>query len=158
MAVDFFLKLSNDIKGESVATGHSDEVEILSFSWGASQTTSVAGTGGSGAGKANLADLTIMKTYDGSSVALYKSLLLGQHVATGVLTAQKAGGKGPFMKISLTEMFVTSIQVSGSSEVPMESVSFSYNQIQTEYFKQDESGNLTAMGDVTYNLKTAKQS
>ncbi len=156
MAVDFYLKLSNDINGESKASGHENEITVLSFSWGASQTTSVAGSGGSGAGKANLSELSIMKVYDSASVPLYKSLLSGTHISTGTLTAQKAGGKGPFMKITLTELFVTSTQISASSEVPMESVSFSYNQIQSEYWMQDETGTLTAKGDVTWNLKENK--
>ena len=130
MAVDFFLKLSNDIKGESVDTKHKDEIQVMSFSWGASQTTSVAGTGGSGAGKANLADFSIMKTYDLASTPLFKALLKGTDITSGVLTATKSGGSGdPFMKLTFGELFVTSTQISGSSEVPMESVSFSYNTL-----------------------------
>lgn len=153
MAVDFFLKLDG-INGESADDKHKDEITIMSFSWGASQVTSVAGSGGSGAGKANLADLSIMKNFDTASTPLFKALLKGQHIATGVLTAIKAGGDGsPFIQLSLQELFVTSIQTSGSSEIPMESVSFSYNQVKIEYFKQDEKGILKAAGDVTYNLK-----
>ena len=158
MAVDFFLQLA-DIKGESGDANHKDEIPIMSFSWGASQVTSVAGSGGSGAGKANLADLSIMKNYDTASTPLFKALLKGTHISSGVLTASKAGGDGkPFIQISMTELFVTSIQTSGSSEVPMESVSFSYNTIKSEYFKQDEKGILKAAGDVTYDLKANKVS
>lgn len=156
MAVDFFLKL-DAIDGESTDQNHKNEISVMSFSWGASQVTSVAGTGGSGAGKANLADLSIMKTYDSASVPLFKALLAGTHIATGVLTASKAGGNGkPFIKLSLTELFVTSVQSSGSSEIPMESVSFSYNTIKSEYFMQDEKGNLTAKGSVSFDLKANK--
>ena len=36
MAVDMFLKLG-DIKGESLAVGHTEEIEVLSWSWGCSQ-------------------------------------------------------------------------------------------------------------------------
>ena len=154
MAVDFFLNLSNDIKGESVDANHKDQIAVMSFSWGASQTTSVAGTGGSGAGKANLAEFNIMKTYDKASVPLFKSLLKGVHIDTGVLTASKAGGDGkPFIQLSFTELFVTSVQMSGSSEVPMENVSFSYNSLKTEYFMQNDKGILTASGVVSYDLK-----
>jgi type VI secretion system secreted protein Hcp len=156
MAVDFFLKL-DAINGESVADGHANEIAVMSFSWGASQHTSVSGSGGSGAGKADLADLSIMKNYDAASAPMYKSLLLGTHIKTGVLTATKSGAAGkPFLKISLTELFVTSVQISGSSEVPMESVSFSYNTIKTEYFQQDEKGDLAAKAPVSYDLKANK--
>ncbi len=153
MAVDFFLKLDG-INGESADDKHKNEITVLSFSWGANQVTSVAGTGGSGAGKANLSDLSIMKNYDAASAPLYKALLKGTHIATGVLSAVKSGANGaPFLKISLAELFVTSVQISGSSEIPMESVSFSYNSIKTEYWQQDEKGQLQAKAPVTYNLK-----
>ena len=156
MAVDFFLKL-DQIDGESQDEKHKGEITVMSFSWGASQTTSVSGSGGSGAGKASLADLSIMKNYDVASTPLYKSLVQGTHIATGVLTAVKSGGSGdPFMTISLAELFVTSIQISGSSEVPMESVSFSYNQIKTQYAQQDETGKLEVKAAFTYNLKQNK--
>lgn len=158
MAVDFFLDLG-DIKGESLDDKHKNQITVMSFSWGASQTTSVSGSGGSGAGKASLADLSIMKNYDVASSPLYKALLLGQHLPTGTLTAVKSGGSGdPFLTITLSELFVTSIQVSGSSEVPMESVSFSYNHIKTEYAQQDETGKLNVKAAITYDLKANKVS
>lgn len=157
MAVDFFLDLGKDYAGESADDKHKGQITIMSFSWGASQTTSVAGSGGSGAGKANLADLSIMKNFDSASNPLYKALLLGTHLKTGTLYAIKSGGGGdPFMQIDMTELFVTSIQISGSSEVPMESVSFSYNTIKTQYWQQDEAGKLTAKASVEYDLKANK--
>ena len=159
MAVDFFLKL-DQIPGESADDKHKNEITVLSFSWGASQTTSVSGSGGSGAGKASLADLSIMKNYDVASGPLYRSLLLGTHIKSGVLTAVKSGtdGGGAFITITMGELFVTSIQISGSSEVPMESVSFSYNTISTEYAQQDETGKLNTKAAVTYDLKANKVS
>ncbi len=158
MAVDFFLKLAG-IDGESLDAKHTNEITVMSFSWGASQTTSVSGSGGSGAGKATLADLSIMKNYDAASAPMYKALLLGTHIATGVLTAVKSGADGsPFLTISLGEVFVTSIQISGSSEIPMESVSFSYNTIGTQYWQQDGTGKLLAKAPVSYDLKANKVS
>ncbi len=51
------------------------------------------------------------------------------------------------------ELFVTSLQISASSEIPTVSVSFSYNEIKIEYSAQNEDGNLASTGPVTYNLK-----
>lgn len=158
MAVDYYLKLDG-IEGEAVTSGFEKQIQLLSFSWGGSQTTSVAGTGGSGAGKVDLSDLSIMKYYDKSSPQVFKSLISGTHIKTGVLSATKAGGGGkPFLKISLGELFVTSNQVSASSEIPTESVSFSYNTIKVEYSTQNEQGILTAVGAVNYDLKANKPS
>ena len=156
MAVDFYLKLDG-IAGEATDSNHKDEIQLLSYSWGGSQTTSVAGTGGSGAGKVDLSDLSIMKYLDKASSPIFKALVSGTHIKTGVLSAVKAGSSGkPFLKISLEELFVTSLQISGSSEIPTESVSFSYNKIKYEYWTQNEQGVLTATGAVTYSLKENK--
>jgi type VI secretion system secreted protein Hcp len=158
MAVDYYLKLDG-IEGEAVTTGFEKQIQILSFSWGGSQTTSVAGTGGSGAGKVDLSDISVMKYYDKSSPQVFKSLISGTHIKTGVLSATKAGGGGkPFLKISFGELFVTSNQISASSEIPTESVSFSYNTIKVEYSTQNEQGILTAVGAVSYDVKTNKPS
>jgi type VI secretion system secreted protein Hcp len=156
MAVDFFLKLDG-IEGESTDSNHKNEIAILSFSLGGTQVSSVAGTGGSGAGKVSLADIHIVKTYDKASPKLFKSMVTGNHIKTGTLVATKSGGGGkPFIKIDFQELFVTSIQMSGSSEIPTESVSFSYNQIKVEYSIQNDQGNLASTGAVTYDLKQNK--
>jgi type VI secretion system secreted protein Hcp len=153
MAVDFYLKLDG-IEGEAVAKGFENQIQLLSFSWGGTQHTSVAGTGGSGAGKVDLADLSIMKNMDKATSPIFKALVSGTHIKTGVLSATKAGSAGkPFLKLSFEELFVTSQQISASSEIPSESVSFSYNKIKEEYSTQNEQGVLTATGAVTYNLK-----
>jgi type VI secretion system secreted protein Hcp len=153
MAVDFYLKL-DAIDGEAKSKGYEDHIQLLSFSWGGSQTSSVAGTGGSGAGKADLSDLSIMKHMDKATSPIFKALVAGSHIKTGSLCATKAGGNGkPFLKLSFEELFVTSQQISASSEIPTESVSFSYNKIKEEYWTQDEKGTLTATAAVTFNIK-----
>jgi type VI secretion system secreted protein Hcp len=158
MAVDYFLKLDG-IAGESADANHSGEIQLLSFSWGASQVTSVAGTGGSGAGKADLSDFSIMKYCDKATTPTFKALVQGTHIKTGTVTAVKSGAGGkPFLKIDFQELYVTSQQFSASSEIPSESVSFSYNQIKIEYSTQNEQGIVTTTGAVTYNTKQNKTS
>lgn len=158
MAVDYYLKLDG-IQGEAVTEGFKDQIQLLSFSWGGSQVTSVAGTGGSGAGKVDLSDLSVMKHYDKSSPQMFKSLISGTHIKSGILSATKAGAGGkPFLKVTLGELFVTSLQNSASSEIPTESVSFSYNTIKIEYSTQNDQGILTAVGAVNYDLKANKVS
>jgi type VI secretion system secreted protein Hcp len=158
MAVDYFLKLDG-IQGESVDANHKDEIQILSWSWGGSQTSSVAGTGGSGAGKVDLSDFSIMTNYDKATPKLFKSLCAGAHVKTGTVTAIKSGAEGkPYLKVDFTELFVSSLQISASSEIPSVSVSFTYNTIKIDYSMQNEQGNLTSTGPVSYDLKQNKLS
>jgi type VI secretion system secreted protein Hcp len=158
MAVDFYLKLDS-VTGEAADSNHKNEIQLLSFSWGGHQTTSVAGTGGSGAGKVDLADFSVMKHLDKATTPIFKALVSGTHIKTGNLIAVKAGAGGkPFLKIDFKELFVTSQQVSASTEIPTESVSFSYNEIKIEYSTQNEQGIVTTTGAVTYNLKENKTS
>lgn len=157
MAVDYFLDLG-DIKGESVDDKHKDQIQVQSFSWGGSQHTTVSGTAGSGAGKVSLADFSIMKSFDKASPKLLTAMCKGTHLAKGTLTAVKAGDDGDYLKIEFTELFVTSLQVSASSEVPMESVSFSYNSANLTYKMQDDKGKLQAAGTWGYDLKANKVS
>jgi type VI secretion system secreted protein Hcp len=156
MAVDYFLKLDG-IQGESVDSNHKDEIQIMSWSWGASQVSSVAGTGGSGAGKADLSDFSIMTYFDKATPKFFKSIGAGTHIKTGTMSAVKSGADGkPYLKVDFKEMFVSNLQISGSSEVPTVSISFSYNEIKIDYSVQDEQGNLKSTGPITYNTKENK--
>jgi len=158
MAVDYFLKLDG-IAGESQDANHKGEIQIMSWSWGASQVSSVGGTGGSGAGKVDLADFTIMKTFDKSSVPLFKSICGGAHIKTGTFTAVKSGADGkPYLKVDFKELFVTGYHTSASSEVPSESISFSYNEVKVAYSTQDDKGTITLANQATYNTAQNKLS
>ncbi|WP_200822635.1 type VI secretion system tube protein Hcp, partial [Caballeronia arationis] len=72
MAVDMFLKLG-DIKGESADAVHSEEIEVLDWSWGVLQTGSThSGTGG-GTGTASVHDLSFSKYVDKASPTIVQS-------------------------------------------------------------------------------------
>ena len=58
MAADYFLKIDG-IKGESLDDKHKDEIDVLSFSWGVSQTGTLAYGGGGGEGKATFTRLQL---------------------------------------------------------------------------------------------------
>jgi hypothetical protein len=72
MAVDAFLKLG-DLKGESPVKGYEDQIQVLSWSWGMSQTgTTHMGTGG-GAGKVNVQDMAVTHYVDTASPNIIKA-------------------------------------------------------------------------------------
>jgi type VI secretion system secreted protein Hcp len=156
MAVDYFLKLDG-IDGESQDSNHKNQIQIMSWSWGGSQVSSVAGTGGSGAGKADLSDFSIMTYFDKATPKFFKNLGAGTHIKSGTMEAVKSGADGkPYLKVDFKELFVSSLQISGSSEIPTVSLSFTYNEIKIDYSVQDENGNLKSTGPITYNTKENK--
>jgi type VI secretion system secreted protein Hcp len=158
MAVDYFLKLDG-IQGESEDEKHKNEIQILSWSWGASNISSVAGTGGSGAGKVDLSDISFMLNFDKSTPKFFKSICTGAHIPTGTMSAIKAGADGkPYLKVDFKELFVTGLQMSAAGEVPSVSLSCSYNEIKIDYSAQDEKGNIASTGPVTFNTKLNKMS
>jgi type VI secretion system secreted protein Hcp len=60
MAVDMFIKIG-DLKGEAQDKIHKDEIDVLSSSWGVSNSGSAHVGLGAGAGKASIQDLSFSK-------------------------------------------------------------------------------------------------
>ena len=77
MAIEYFWKLDG-ITGEAAASKHKGEIELHSWSWGAHNPTSIAGTGMS-AGKVSISDLSITKRLDKASPKLLGFCVTGDH-------------------------------------------------------------------------------
>ena len=157
MAVDVFLKLG-DIKGESKDSKHEGEIDVLSWSWGVSQSGSMSAGGGGGAGKANFSDLSFMHALDKASPVLMKSCATGEHIKEGTLISRKAGkGQQEYLIVKMTDILVTSVQPSGSSEHPMESVSMQFAKVDLEYKPQKADVALEAGIHFIYDIKANKE-
>ena len=68
------------IKGESVDSKHKDEIDVLAWSWGMSNSGSAHMGGGAGSGKVNVQDLSLTKYIDVSSPDLMLSCCNGKHI------------------------------------------------------------------------------
>ncbi len=157
MAVDVFLKLG-DIKGESKDSAHKGEIDVLSWSWGVSQTGSMGHGGGGGAGKANFNDLSIMHAVDKASPVLMSKCATGEHIKEATLVSRKAGkGQQEYLIVKMNDILITSVQPSGSSEHPMESVSMQFAKIDLEYKPQKDDGTLDAGVHFKYDIKANKE-
>jgi type VI secretion system secreted protein Hcp len=156
MAVDVFLKLG-DIKGESTDAKHAGEIDVLSWSWGISQTGSAAPGGGGGAGKVSFNDLTFTHNVDKASPMLMKACATGQHVKEATLVARKAGkGQQEYLVIKMTDVLVTGVQPSSAHEQPMENVSMQFAKIDVEYKPLKADGTLDAGIHFVYDIKANK--
>ncbi len=150
MAVDMFLKIEG-IKGESVDDKHKDEIDVLSWSWGATNSGSVRG-GGGGAGKVNIQDLSITKRYDKSSPQLFMRCATGQHIAKATLSVRKSASSAAGtpntpddpLVFTMTDVMVSSYQtgVTQGGEVPVDQVSFNFAKIEIAYRAQNPDGRL----------------
>jgi type VI secretion system secreted protein Hcp len=143
MAVDMFLDLEGEITGESQDSVHTDEIDVLAWSWGMSQSGSFHTGGGGGAGKANFQDISVTKWVDKSSTDLMLYCANGDHFPSAKLTVRKAG-KTPleYIKITMTKVMVTSVSTGGSGgeDKLTENVTLNFSDVKVEYSKQKDDG------------------
>jgi type VI secretion system secreted protein Hcp len=144
MAYDAFLKL-NGITGESQKDKHTGEIDLMSFSWGASNSTHIGTGTGASTGKVAVNDFSIMKSTDSSSPVLYQKCCDGSVITTGVVTLQRqVGGEAtPYLVYNFQNVYITSIQWSGTGgagDAPMESVSFCFEVGTVDYTAQQDDG------------------
>ncbi len=141
-AVDYFLKLDG-IEGESSDDKHKGEIEIESFSWGVRNTASAVATGGAGAGRAQFSGFDFMDLMTKASPQLFLKCATGSHIKTGVLTCRKAGGtQFEFLKLTLSDVLVSSYQTAGAGDVPQDSVSLNFSKIEVSYSTQNTDGQI----------------
>jgi type VI secretion system secreted protein Hcp len=153
MAVDVFLKI-NGIPGESADGAHKDEIDVLSYSWGVSQTGTMSYGGGGGAGKANFGDFNFMMRMNKATPKIMHACAVGEHIPDAVLSCRKAGGKqDDYMIYKFYDLLISSYQTSASSEEPTESISFNYSKMEMEYKLQDAKGKLSKVAEMHYDLK-----
>lgn len=120
------------------STSKTDAIDILSFSFGASQTSTI-GVGSSGgesrSGRANLSDVSIMKVVDKVSPLLFDDCVTGNYLKKVDIIYDKPMGDAQeeYYKIHMEDALITSIQHSGSNENPMESITFAFSKIKVSY-------------------------
>jgi len=103
-------------------------------------------------------DMHMTHLYDKASPVLAKKCAQGVHFPTVVITSRKSGeGQKDFLKITMKEVFITSVQPAGSSGGDInESVSMSYGNVEFAYKPQDEKGGLGGEVKFGWDVKTTK--
>ena len=146
------------IKGESLDARHKDEIEVLSWSWGVSQSGTIAHGGGGGAGKASFHDLNFTHHVDRASPALMRACATGEHVKEATITVRKAGkGQQEYLVIKMTDVLVTSVSLSvGAEGDTVEGVALAFAKVDLEYKPQKPDGSLDAGVHFRYDLKANK--
>jgi type VI secretion system secreted protein Hcp len=142
MAVDMFLKIEG-IKGEAQDKTHKEEIDVLAWSWGASQSGTTHAGGGGGSGKASFQDLSITKYIDASSFNLLKHVSNGKHISEATLTIRKAG-ENPleYILLIMKDCIITSISAGGSGgeDRLTENIAINFSQFEFKYTPQNPDG------------------
>jgi len=158
MASDIFAKIG-DIKGESLDDKHKDEIEVLSFSWGVTNSTAIATGSGAAAGKATFHDLSIVHRIDKASPKLLEACATGRHLKDATITHRKAGkGQQEYLVIKMSDVIITGVSFGGSSGASgSENVTMAFAKVDLEYKPQNPDGSLDAGIHFKYDIKANKE-
>jgi type VI secretion system secreted protein Hcp len=158
MAIDAFLDIDG-VEGESAIKGFEKKIQILDFSWGATQSaTGHMGTG-SGSGKANVQDIQFSKYLDKTTPTLLQDLLKGKHYKRIILTLRKVTGDVQLnycvftMEDAMMTSYSTGAGLGGDDQV-REHLSINFARIRMEYTLQDSKG--AAIGKNTASWDVSK--
>ena len=159
---DYYLKIEG-IDGETVSEGFEKNMQIESFSFGATNSGSAIQGTGMGVGKASMQDFHFVVQNGKASLPLFLAVCKGNHIAQATLTCRKTGGDGvpyPYLKVTFDNLVLSSFQTGGSNGsniLPMEQVSFNFAKITMEYSAQATSGGgVERTNSVSYDVKTVK--
>jgi type VI secretion system secreted protein Hcp len=157
-AVDFFLKLEG-IEGESQDDKHKGEIDLHSWSWGASQMGTQSLGGGGGAGKVSVQDFNFIQIVNKATPKLFLACCQGEHIKKAVLTCRKAGkDQQEYLKITFTDVLVSNYQTSASegAVIPTEHISLNFGKVEFEYKEQKADGTLGGVTKAHWDVKANK--
>lgn len=145
------------IPGESEAPGHEGEIEIHDISWGIFRP--LVDDTGSTRTRSNpiFDDLIVIKELDKSTPKLMEACALGKVFPEVIISLRKDSGEAhlDYLKITLTNVQVTSYDIgaSGESGVPASSVSFNYEELKVTYTEFDDTGTSKGNVEVTWKIE-----
>jgi type VI secretion system secreted protein Hcp len=154
MAMDMFIKIG-DLKGESRDKTHKEEIDVLAWSWGMSNSGSAHVGSGQGAGKVNVQDISFTKYIDKSSPDLMLACCNGKHFPQAILTVRKAGEQPlEYLIITLDELMVTSVSTGGSGgeDRLTENVTLNFAKVKVNYKEQTPTGAVGEKPEMGWNI------
>jgi type VI secretion system secreted protein Hcp len=154
MAINLFMKVEG-ADGECANAKHKNWVDIDSFSWGASQESTMHVGGGGGAGKVTFQNLTVVAPVDKAYPTMLIKCASGDHISNVKIVGCKAGGDElEYYKITLEDVMVTGVNVTGSEGAQViVSYSFQAAKVKTEYTVQTEKGGKGATSEFGWDIK-----
>lgn len=140
---DMFLKIESArqgaIKGEATDAAHTEEIDVLSWSWGMRAQTALSGAGA--ASKATLDELEIVKRVDSASTALMAAMRNNDLIKKALLTVRKAGTTPlEYVLITIESGRITALTVDVEGTELMERLTLAFKRINVQYTPQGADG------------------
>ena len=156
---DYFLKIDG-VQGESKDDKHPNELQIQSWSFGATNSGSSSLGSGAGTGKVSYQDFHFTIDIGKSGPKLLEHCSVGTHIKNAILTCRKAGGaQEEYLKVNFEDVLISSYQIGGSGGqiLPSEQISFNFSRINVDYKEQKADGTLGGTTAFKYDIKANKK-
>jgi type VI secretion system secreted protein Hcp len=142
------------IDGDVTAAGFEKFIEVLQFSWGVTQTGTLASGSGAGTGRTSFQDFHFQHNVDRASPKLMQACALGTQISTAEVDFLKTGASTPYLKIRLQNVLITGLEFSGSGDlVAAEDVGFTFGKIEYDFTPQRADGSLDSVINVQLDLR-----
>ena len=154
-ALTGYLKIP-DIPGESKASNHEEEIDILSIDWNISRPLTDEGSGRT-RGSPEFSDLVVSGLVDKSTPKLLEASASGRAFDEVVISFRKDSGEAhlDYLKITLTNVQIASydLSVNSTSDVPAATIGLTYEALRVAYTEFDESGTSKGDTEATWNIQ-----
>jgi type VI secretion system secreted protein Hcp len=143
---DMYLKVEGaaqgPIKGESRDTNHTDEIEVIGWSWGLDGNATAFG---SATARTTMQELIVRKRVDSASTGLMSALRSNELIKKATLSVHKAGGAASIAYLTITVEKARILshrlrnETDGAPEL-VEEFRIAFFKVKVEYRAQDLAG------------------
>jgi type VI secretion system secreted protein Hcp len=144
MAIEFFLKIDG-IKGDSTDKVHQGEIQLQSFSWGATNVVREGSpTGGGGAGKPSVAEFSFTASTSQASPELFRAVVTGKVFPTATVTGVRTvkAEQVTVLELKFTDVVISSYWISDApgAELPADAGALAFSKVEYTFTPQKADG------------------
>ena len=147
------------IKGDATHDEHKDWITCESVDWGVGRaiSTPVGSAKNREASEPSVAEVTVSKEMDSSSVYLFQESCTGQKGKTVKIHLVSTGSPGAtYLEYTLTNALVSGYSVSSGGDRPTESVTLNYTKLEMKYVPLDKDNKPGSPVTKGYDLVSTK--
>jgi type VI secretion system secreted protein Hcp len=152
MIPHIFLKIQ-EIKGDARAKGHENEIEVMTWSWGETQSVFPSEARKSG-GSVAMRDVQVTAVTSAASAQLLLHCAAAKRLKSVVLTCEHdtSAGRHKYLTVTLSNVVISSYDIEGSSDQSHAIERFALKFTKIEFnFTPLGGGNFTSSWDLSLN-------
>ena len=153
--MDAFMKFDG-IDGSSQSKDHKGAIDVVSWNWGVTTQTNGSGSGGA-SGRPRAHEFRIVHHYDLASPHLASFAATGKHLKDATLNVAHPGARKDFLTVTMKDLVVTEVLVSGEEDDVDEEVALQPAWIRFDYAEPGPGGGATGRtSSVTWDIRSNK--